>query len=78
MYATQNKRTVVVDIGARYVKCGYAGEGHPRSVFLSSHFNKFGSVSKKPLSVAPESYTNGASICAVYFVMYSIAFSSVN
>ena len=56
MYATQNKRTVVVDIGTRYVKCGYAGEGHPRSVFPSSHFNEFGSASKKSLSVAPESY----------------------
>ena len=58
MYATQNKRTVVIDIGSRFVKCGYAGEGHPRSIFPSSQFVELGSDSEKFLPVAPKTYNS--------------------
>ena len=28
--------TVIVDVGSRYIKCGYAGEGYPRRIFTNS------------------------------------------
>ena len=44
-YITETKRTVVVDIGSRFVKCGYASEGYPRNIFVApKKWHNYGAI----------------------------------